>query len=244
MKRIILLSLSLLFLLTRTFASKEEIKFNLKFGIIKGGEAVMVISDTVFNGQKAIHYYFEAQTTGLTDKLFGVNDVYETTVDAETRLPLKSIRNIKEGKYRWYNETLFFHDIDSLNSQKTGWREMPENMVDIISVFFYFINKHLFEEIEVGHTVTLPTFHADKIDDVTVKYLGETEIKTDLGKIECFVLAPLVDKGKLLKRSDGLKFFISKDTKMPVLLEFDMKVGALRAILKSYKIDGVQQVSD
>jgi hypothetical protein len=30
---------------------------------------------------------------------------------------------------------------------------------------------------------------------------------------------------------------------MPVLLEFDMRVGALRAILQSYKIDGKEQVA-
>ena len=243
MKKFIILLLLSILLISSSFGAKERIRYNLKFGFVKGGEAVLVITDTVFNGKPAIHYFMEGKTTGLTDKLFGVNDVYETTVDAETRLPLKSIRNIKEGKYRWYNETLFYHDIDSLNSQKTGWREMPENLVDIISVFFYFINHHLFEEIEVGHTVTLPTFHADKINDVTVKYLGEDRVETDMGKIDCFVLAPVVDKGKLLKRSDGLKFFVSKETKMPVFLEFDMKVGALRAILKSYKIDGVEQVS-
>jgi hypothetical protein len=243
MKKIIIILLLALSAFSQSFATKETIKFNLKFGFIKGGEAKLVISDTTFNGKKAIHYFLEGQTTGLTDKLFGVNDVYETTVDADSRLPLKSIRNIKEGKYRWYNETLFYHDIDSLNSQKSGWREMPENLVDIISVFFYFINQHLLEEIEVGHMVTLPTFHADKIDNVTVKYLGESRVETDMGKIDCFVLAPVVDKGKLLNRSDGLKFFISKETKMPVLLEFDMKVGALRAILKSYKKDGNELVN-
>jgi hypothetical protein len=227
----------------QAFAQKESIEFNLKFSFIKGGEADLIISDTIFNGKKSKHYFLKGKTTGLANTLFKVNDVYETIADAETTLPLKAIRNIKEKKYRWYNETLFYHDIDSLNSQRSGWREMPENTVDIISVFFYFINHHLFEEIEVGHTVTLPTFHADKINDITVRYLGEEKIKTDLGETDCFVLAPVVDKGKLLNRSDGLKFFISKENKMPVLLEFDMKVGALKAVLKSYKIDGVEQAT-
>src|SRR5690606_14626455 len=108
-------------------AKKEKIKFNLKFGFIKGGEAELIISDTIFNNTKAIHYFLEGRTTGFTDKLFGVNDIYETTVDANNRLPLKSVRNIKEGKYRWYNETLYFHDIDSIKSQKSGWRSVPNN---------------------------------------------------------------------------------------------------------------------
>lgn len=222
-------------------AKEEHIFFNLKFGIVKGGETEIIISDTIFNGRPALHYYLVARTTGLTDKLFGVNDVYETIVDAKTLMPLKAIRNIKEKKYRWYNETLFYHDRDSLNSQLTGWREMPENTLDLISVFFYFINKHLAAEIEKGYTVTFPTFHADKIEDVTIKYVGETLTKTNLGKNNTYVLTPVVNKGKLLKRSDGLKFFISKETKLPVLLEFDMRVGALRAVLKSYKIDGIEQ---
>ena len=223
-------------------AKKEHIFFNLKFGIVKGGECEIIITDTVFNKKPALHYFLVARTTGLTDKLFGVNDVYETIVDAKTRLPLKAIRNIKEKNYKWYNETLFYHDKDSLNSQRSGWRKMPENTVDLISVFFYFINKHLLVEIEQGEKITFPTFHADKIEDVTIKFVGEETISTDLGETSTNVLAPVVDKGKLLKRSDGLKFYISKESNLPILLEFDMRVGALRAVLKSYKIDGVEQI--
>lgn len=243
MIKTILLFLSI-FLLTQTVSAKKEtIRFSLKFGFVKGGEAEIVITDTVFAGKPAIHYTVVGKTTGLAQKLYGVNDVYQTTVDAETHLPLKAIRNIKEQKYRWYNETYFYHDIDSLNSQRTGWRGMPENMVDIISSFFYFINKNKVDEMKIDESVELSSFHADKIDTVLIQFQGHREIKTDLGTIESYVLKPVVDKGKLLKRSDGLKFYISKDQKIPVLLEFDMKVGSLRAVLKSYKINGVEQVT-
>ena len=143
-------------------AKKEIIRYNLKFGFIKGGEAQLVISDTIFNNKKAKHYHVIGRTTGLTDKLFGVNDIYETIVDYERRLPLKSIRNIREGRYRWYNETLFYHDIDSLNSQKSGWRSTPDNLVDIISVFFYFIHHYIDGSMQQGLEVTMPTYHGDE----------------------------------------------------------------------------------
>ncbi|MCK7532385.1 MAG: DUF3108 domain-containing protein [Marinilabiliales bacterium] len=124
------------FLLTQSVsAKKERILYDFKFGFAKGGEALITITDTVFNGLPAIQYHMDGRTTGLTDKLFGVNDIYETIVDAKTRLPLKSIRNLKEGNYRWYNETWFYHDIDSLYSNKTGRIAMPDNMVDMVSVF-------------------------------------------------------------------------------------------------------------
>jgi hypothetical protein len=225
-------------------ANTERLLFDLKFSFAKGGEAVLTIEDTVFNGKPAIKYSMVGRTTGLTDKLFGVNDAYETIVDAETRLPLKSIRNIKENKYRWYNETLYYRDIDSINSQKSGWRAVPHDLVDIISVFFYFINKHLIDDIDRGQSVTLPTFHADKIENVTIKFMGEKKVETELGKINAYVLAPIVDKGKLLKRSDGLRFYISKDRKVPILIEFDMKLGTLKVELRSYKINNVEQITN
>lgn len=243
MRNIVLLLLGMLAFSPVIQAKKQVITFDLKFGIIKGGEARLVISDTLYNSKKAIHYYLEGRTTGLTDKLFGVNDIYETTVDAKTRLPLKAIRNIREKKYRYYNETFFYHDIDSIYCQRMGWRSAPHNLVDIISVFFYFIDQHLMDDIELGHKVALPTYHADVISNVSVTYLGSEKTETNLGLIDCYVLNPQVDKGKLFNRSDGLKFYISKKDKTPVLLDFDMRVGALRALLKSYKIDGVEQVT-
>jgi len=243
MKKIIGATIFIMVFVTTASAKKEEIIYDLKFGIIKGGEASLVISDTKFNGKNAINYYLVGQTTGVTNTLFGVYDIYETTVDAETMLPLKAIRDIKEKKYRSYNETLFYHDIDSIKSQRAGWQAVPSNIVDIVSVFFYFVNKHMFDEIEKGHTVSLPTYHADKISNVIIRYSGEEKIDTDLGRIDCYVLSPIVEKGKLLNRSDGIKIYISKEKKIPVLLEFDMKAGTLRAVLKSYQIDGVKQTA-
>ena len=120
---------------------------------------------------------------------------------------------------------------------------MPENLVDLISSFFYFYKKNSIEEMEINETVQLSSFHADKIDTVLIKYMGVNTIKTDLGSINTYILAPVVEKGKLLKRSDGLKIYISCEKKVPVLLDFDMKVGSLRAALRSYKIDGVEQVT-
>ncbi len=231
------------FLSVFNIAAKEKrVLFNLKYGFIKGGEAEMIIIDTIFNGVPAISYSFKGRTTGLTNAIYGVNDTYTTIVDAETNLPLKAIRDIKENNYRWYNETYFYHDIDSLKSKRTGWRKMPDNMVDIISSFFYFVRVYNMEEMAVNEIKTLTSFHADKIDTIAIKYIGEQRIKTDLGKIDTYVLIPSVDKGKLLMSSDGLRFFISKELEIPVMLEFDLKIGALRAVLKSYKIDGVEQV--
>ena len=221
---------------------KEELRFHMKFGFIKGGEARFDIVDTVFNGHPAIHYYLRVKTTGITDKLFEVNDVYESIVDKESYLPYKSIRNIKEGKYRYYNEVLYFHGTDSIFSQRSGGRKVPHDLTDILSVFFYFINHDYMSQLNIGDVRTMPTLHADKIDDVSIRYANDETISTDMGDIACYALSPVVDKGKLLKRADALKFYVSKEGKIPILLDFDMRVGSLKALLKSYKVDGIEQL--
>jgi hypothetical protein len=241
MSRRLIIAFALVVLVHSVRADEHHLRFNLKFGFVKGGEAEIVISDTIFNGKPAIHYHVLGKTTGLANQLYGVYDIYETTVDAETYLPLKTIRNVKEGSYRRYNETLFYHDIDSINSQRSGWRKVPENLVDIISVFFYFVHKNPFDNLQSGDAVVYPTINADKISNVSIKYLREEVIETDMGKINAYVLKPTVDKGKVLKRSDGISFYFSKKQKIPVYIEFDMRVGSLKAVLKSYTINGVEQ---
>ena len=62
----------------------------------------------------------------------------------------------------------------------------------------------------------MPTYHGDEITDVTVKYMGDETIDTSKGRVECYILAPVVEKGKVLKRSDGLRFYVSKKTKLPI----------------------------
>ena len=229
------------FVLPFTVISSEiKVKFHFKFGFVKGGEGTMTISDTTFNGKAAINYHVIGRTTGLAQKIYDVYDVYETIVDAETLLPLKAIRDVKEGNYERYNETFFYHDRDSLYSERTDWKAMPKNTVDILSVFFYFINKNPFENMQPGDAVIFPTYSAEKIRDISIKYLRDEELKTRLGSFDTHVLKPSV-KSKILNKSDGIKCHLAKETKVPIYAELDLTVGALKAVLRSYTIDGVEQ---
>lgn len=244
MKKSILIAFLILFIGQNIWAREQRLSFSLKFGLFKGGEAELTVTDTVYNGRPAIHYHMLGRTTGLAEKLYGVYDIYETTVDAETHLPLKTIRSVKEGNYRRYNETFFFHDNDSIFSQRSGGRKVPKDLVDIISVFFYFVNTQNIDNMAPGDGVTYPTLNADKISDVSVRYLREEVVETDIGKVDTYVLNPNVRKGKVLERSDGIRFYMSKKKKLPVYITFEMRVGALKAVIRSYTIDGVEQVTD
>jgi hypothetical protein len=223
---------------------RERLVFDLKLGFIKGGEAVMVIKDTAYNGNPAKSYHLKGRTTGVTDKIFNVNNEYESIIDAVTYLPYKAIRNAKERKYRYYNEAYFYHDTDSVYSAKTGWMKVPHDLTDFLTVFFYYVKQNMSGEINLNKTIEIPTLHGHEISLIKIKYDGTETIECKMGTVECYVLSPVLEKGKVLKRADGIKLYISKEGKIPVQLDFETKVGTLRAILQSYKINGREQIKN
>lgn len=123
--RIFATTLLLLSFFSGNARQREVISYDLKFGVMKAGEAKLVITDTTFNGKRAVHYYLEGQTTGLTDKLFKVYDIYESTVDPSTMLPYRAVRNIRERKYRYYDEVLFFTIRIRFSASVTAAKKYP-----------------------------------------------------------------------------------------------------------------------
>lgn len=221
----------------------EEMEYDLRFGFIKGGKATLTANNEKLNKKPTIHYRMRGRTTGLVDKIYEVNDVYESWVDPVSFLPLKSVRNVKERKYRFYDEVIYDQVNDSVFSLKEGRIKVPPNLNDMISVFFYIRQNSYFEDMLAGKKVELPVFHGDDLFLMHLVYLGTKTIETKLGKKLCYVVSPQVPKGKLLKTSDALRIYITKDEHhLPIYAEFDMMMGALKCELNSYKINGVNQM--
>ena len=221
----------------------EEMEYILRFGFIKGGKAVLTAEKEKLNKKQTIHYHMRGRTTGLVDKIFEVNDVYESWVDPQTYLPVKSVRNVKEQKYRFYDEVIYDHVNDSLFSLKMGRKKVPANINDLISVFFYIRQNQYFEDLLAGKIIQIPVFHGDELFVMHLEYVGIETIDTSIGRKQCYVVSPKVPKGKLLKGSDDLKIYITKDlNRLPIYAEFNLVLGALKCELNSYKINGVNQM--
>jgi hypothetical protein len=221
----------------------EEMEYILRFGFIKGGKATLVAENDKLNKKQTIHYRMRGRTTGLVDKVYEVNDVYESWVDPETFLPVKSIRNVKEQKYRFYDEVTYDHENDSIFSQKSGSKKVPDKVNDLVSVFFYIRQNSYFDDLLAGKRVQIPVFHGDDLFLMELKYVGTKTINTKIGKKECYVVSPVVPKGKLFKDSDDLKIYITQDAnRLPIYAEFEMVLGSLKCELDSYKVNGINQL--
>jgi hypothetical protein len=223
----------------------EKVNYTIQYGIITGGVASLEINKELYNGMEVWHSKLSAKTTGLADAIYKVVDVYESFIDPKTELPVKSIRNIREGRYRKYNEVLFDHtsraDSSILTSDLTGIHIAPPRIHDILSCFYYFRN-HILpvdSNLRKGEIITIMTWFTDELYPIRMKYKGMDEVRTKVGKIKCYKFNPVTETGRLFKTEEDVSFWFSADKNfLPVKIRFDIFVGAFSAEITSY--DGLK----
>ena len=211
----------------------EKVTYSVQYGFITGGSGNLELTSDTLNGKVVWHSRIEGKTTGLADAIYKVLDIYESYIDPATGLPLKSIRNIHEGRYRKYNVVLFDHktraDSAILMSDLTGIHITQKGIHDILSCFYYFRNNVLpyNEKLIVGGITVIPTWFTDQLYPIRLKYIGIEEIKTKLGKIMCYKFNPVTETGRLFKTEEDVSFWFSADKNfLPVKIRFDIFVGA------------------
>ncbi len=217
------------------FKAGEKLKYRLHYGFIEGGHAYLSLEEKQLNGQKVLHAKALAKTSGLTDKLFKVRDLYECYLDPETCTPIKSIRNVNEGKYKFYNEVEYNVADNKAVSQKTGEHIVPDNIQDIVSSFYYARNS-LFKDLKKGQVLTINTFFDDKIYPLKIRFNGHETLKTPFGKIKCLKFSPEVEPGRVFDTKDDLEVWISNDKNfIPVLIRLNLIVGSVKCELIDYE---------
>jgi hypothetical protein len=220
----------------------EKVEYNIHYGVVQAGIATLVLKTDTFKGKEVWHSVFTGKTIGLAEAIFRLLDIYESYIEPESELPVFSVRNIQEGRYRKYNEVIFDHysrsDSAVLTSDLTGVHITQKGIHDILSCFYYFRNHHFpnYNNLRKGDMITVMTWFTDELYPITMKYIGIDEVKTKLGKIKCIKFNPVTEVGRLFKTQEDMTFWFSADKNfLPVKARFDIFVGAFSAEIVSYQ---------
>lgn len=247
MKRLLLLLLTpllpvLSFGQESAYQPGEKVGYAIHYGVVQAGTASLELKTDTFKGKMVWHSVFTGRTTGMAEVLFRVLDVYESYIEPESGLPVFSIRNIQEGRYRKYNEVIFDHysrpDSSVLTSDLTGVHVAEKNIHDILSCFYFFRNNNLpnYKNFKKGDMITIMTWFTDELYPIRMRYLGADEVKTKVGRIKCLKFNPVTEVGRLFKTEDDVSFWFSADKNfLPVKVRFDIFVGAFAAEVISYE---------
>ncbi len=217
------------------YKSGEQLKYLVHFGFIDGGVASLTVEELQVGGKTIHHAKAIGKSLGVTDKLFKVRDVYESFIDANTGLPVKSIRDISEDTYKYYDEVLFNRKENFVITKRKGKVKVPENTIDIVSAFYY-ARRALFNNLTKGDILTIDTYFDDGMFTLQIRYKGTETIKTKIGKINCLKFSPVVEPGRIFDSQDDVTIWISNDKNfLPVRIQFDLMVGSLKCDLIEYQ---------
>src|SRR6185295_1774772 len=151
----------------------------------------------------------------------------------EALMPWLFLRKVDEGGFKInQNQTYNHNDGKVISNGKTI--TVPKYIQDMLSSFYYARTLD-FSKAKKGDIFEVPTFIDDEIWDLKMKYLGKEVINTDLGKINCIKLCPVVQKGRVFKKEEDLSMYISDDANhIPVRAEGEILVGSIKMDLIGY----------
>lgn len=219
----------------KAFKEGEKLTFDVKYGFVTAGIATMQIPAIKrISGRDAYHVTFEVNTVPSFDLFYKVRDRYETYIDKEGLFPWRFEQHIREGKYS-RDFAAFFDQRKGKAKTSEGEYEIPENVHDIVSAF-YFARTLDYSGMQVGDRIHLKNFYKDKVYDLDVKYHGKETIKVPAGEFNCIIVEPLVQEGGLFKNEGNIIVWLTDDDiKMPVRVKTKVVVGAIDADLTSYE---------
>lgn len=214
----------------------ETLKYEVKYGLVKGGEAMMGISLFPSGTSYVYHVKAIAYTTGMAKKIAQVYDIYESYIDIQTGYPIKAIRNIRENNYKRYDEVLYYQSENYVISLNKGVFEVPANALDVLSAFYY-TRRFLFDqEFSKGQTITLTTFFEGKILPIKIKFKEKDKIKTNFGKVECLKFVPIIEEDSPFKKEDDMEIWFSNDGNyVPVKIRLDASIGSIKCDLIEFE---------
>ncbi len=220
----------------KVYSPGEQLNYTIRYGFFVGGKANMEVKNTKINNQDLLHMKVVGKSAGVLSAVYTIKDIYESFVNPETDLPVKAIRNIREGRYKRYNIAHFNRDSNTVYStRKKNIVKVKPKTLDILSAFYYARKYHFNEQLVKNDTIVLETFFSEKPFTLSIIYKDTEVIKTKFGKIKCYRFLPIVERGRVFRENDDLSIWISADkNKIPVKIKFDIIIGSLICELDSF----------
>ncbi len=211
------------------YRAGESLKYQIYYGPVTGGEVTMTLTPVEFGGMEVLHAVALGYTTGLADRIFRIYDIYESYMDPATGLPVKSIRNISEGNYRFYNEVLYDRDSNTVYTLMSGRNEAPPGVMDMVSAIYKLRDTMSVTTLRPGDILEMKTWFSDRLYPVYIRYAGPETVRTRMGRFHALKFYPVSEPGRVFKGDDDITVWFSNDGNfVPLRVRLNMLVGAVR----------------
>lgn len=226
------------------FPVGEKLTYSIYWGWIGVGRSVATTRWEWIDEQWRLVIRFRTKSNKVLSSLYPVDDEVVSVIDPHTLRPLLFRMNLKEGRHRRDETTVF--DWEAMRARFTKKHQnkpdekktyaIKKNTRDLVS-FMYFMRQTPFAE---NGEYDYEVMSDEKLYDLKVKSRKTEEIKLDVyGKVESLRLDPEARFQGVFVRKGKMRVWVSEDDRrLMTKLFLDTPFANVRLLLKSVEGPG------
>jgi hypothetical protein len=219
------------------FEPGEKLTFNVKYGVVSAGSAVLEVRSSVLKGKEVWNLTTTAQTYPFFDSVFKVRDRVESWWDKETLLSLKYEKTLNEGTYHQHRIQTFDQQnktsvYQKWNFKKETWKcqklSLPFTTQDVLSAFYSVRNL----DLKTGGKYYVNISADGKSNRTEIDVLRSEKLNTIFGVVNCLIIQPKLKGEGVFKQKGRILIWLTDDEyKIPMKLESSVSIGSFIAKL-------------
>jgi len=233
---------------TRAFGPGERVTYNAYYnwGLIwiNAGEVEFEVNSKKYEGRDVYHLFSYGSSYKSYDWIFKVRQKYQAYIDPVTLQPLWYERDVVEGNYTAFEEYKFDYKNNVINTyvQKrsrpgvTDSQPLTACLFDVLTSIYYFRSIDA-SRLQINEKIPITMILDKDIYNLYIRYLGKEEVSTrNKKKYKCMKFSIQMVEGTIFKGGeDALVWVTDDENKIPVIVEAQILVGTVKAILNDTK---------
>lgn len=184
-----------------------------------------------------------ARSESWADRFYRVRDTLNGSIIRETFRPVYYEKIAREGSDNKHDRVDYKYPGAKVigHCTRRAWDEKGKlvrdekrtldaygTTVDMLSAFYY-MRSLPYASWQKNHVVTVNIYSGKRKELLTIKYLGEQNVKVDNKSIKCYHITFIFTSDGRTKSSDDMEAWISADSRhLPIKLEGKLKVGKVQ----------------
>jgi len=216
------------------FGPGEELIFSVNYGPVNAGEASLVVKDVIdSDGYRCYHVESTATSNRVFSTLYKVRDKVVSHFDVDSLVSRYFSKRLHEGDWRQRMQIRFDQDAHLARYRDGRELEIAEATHDILASFYVVRTLPLVP----GEPTHVATHSSHKNYDLEVIVHGRETIEVPAGRFDCLVVEPVIIGEGLFQFDGKVTIWLTDDERrLPVMMKTKVKIGAIDAELKSFKL--------
>ncbi len=222
----------------RPFNPGDHFFYDVKWGVMKVGEAEMLVQRAEESEVGDLKFILLVRTTPWADLLYKVRNRIESFTDEKVTQTLHYRKNQREGGL--HREIVIDVDWDKKSAQYSNFGEpldpipIEPGCQDPYSILF----AYRLHEKKIGQRIRIPVTDGKKTIMTEIEIVREEKVKVEAGRFDCVgVSADVKGLGGVFSKSENAAidlWFSQDEHKIIVKMTSSVNVGKFRVELRKY----------